>query len=155
MHGYRVIGGEHIQALFQQQKRKEDHLSARRAERNTQRIYGIPDSVRSYSQSSTVNMCSTWSRWLGLLTESLHPIALLSDARELRVLGNRTPETSRGELLPSVTPPGPHHCHKVYWGLCTMHLLGTEDKMNPKEVTNYVLSCQHASGTCWARVLRG
>ena len=27
-----------------------------------------------------------------------------------------------------------------------MHLLKTEEKMNPKDITNYVLSCQHASG---------
>merc|ERR1711865_487634 len=34
----------------------------------------------------------------------------------------------------------------VYWGLCTMHLLGTEEKMDSKEVTKYVMSCQHADG---------
>lgn len=34
----------------------------------------------------------------------------------------------------------------VYWGLCTMNLLGTQDRMNLEDVTNYVLSCQHASG---------
>lgn len=34
----------------------------------------------------------------------------------------------------------------VYWGLCTMHILGTQDKMDAKEVTEYVLSCQHSSG---------
>eukprot|EP00658_Telonema_sp_P-2_P047105 TRINITY_DN3564_c0_g1_i14.p1 TRINITY_DN3564_c0_g1~~TRINITY_DN3564_c0_g1_i14.p1 ORF type:complete len:311 (-),score=70.46 TRINITY_DN3564_c0_g1_i14:592-1524(-) len=34
----------------------------------------------------------------------------------------------------------------VYWGLCTMHLLREPDAMDPKEVSHYVLSCQHPDG---------
>mmetsp|Transcript_16110 Transcript_16110/g.54018 ORF Transcript_16110/g.54018 Transcript_16110/m.54018 type:complete len:335 (+) Transcript_16110:202-1206(+) len=34
----------------------------------------------------------------------------------------------------------------VYWGLCSMYLISSEDLLNKDEVVQWVLSCQHPSG---------